>query len=94
MSEQTLQQQISQLFRDAGHAHHQAYLATDGADPDWPLWYAGHMQGTLGNLLNADFTKSELTYLLVGLDKEIQATAPGHKNWPSYYAKRLIEWYG
>ena len=28
------------LFAEAGPAHHRAYFAVDGADPDWPLWYA------------------------------------------------------
>ena len=93
MSDQNVQQIISNLFQEAGQAHHRAFLETDGADPDWPLWYAGYLQEKLGGLLNAAFTQSELTYLLVKLDKEIQAVAPGHQNWPAYYANRLIEWY-
>jgi len=33
-------QQLMQLFRHAGSAHHQAFLATNGDDPDWPAFYA------------------------------------------------------
>ena len=28
------------LFRETGPAHHRAYSAANGADPEWPLWYA------------------------------------------------------
>ncbi|WP_420632005.1 hypothetical protein [Candidatus Leptofilum sp.] len=94
MSTQLIQQAIIDLLKEAGQAHHQAFLATDGADPEWPIWYADYLHKTLGELINAAFAKSELTYLLVKLDKEIQLIAPGHQSWPSYYAKRIIEWYG
>jgi hypothetical protein len=39
MSEADLGQQLEGLFRDVGEAHHQAYIETDGADPEWPLPY-------------------------------------------------------
>lgn len=92
MSDEQLRKQISDLFLQTGHAHHQAFQATDGVDPDWPLWYADHMKEKLSSLLNATFSKSELTYLLVRLDKEIALNAPG-AYWPDYYARRLFNWY-
>lgn len=92
MSEQTIRQQLVELFEKAGHAHHEAYLATDGADPDWPIWYADYLHGDLARLLNAQFTKSELVCLLVGLDKEVQQRAPG-ANWHVYYANAFIDRY-
>ena len=85
-------EKIVNLFMEAGQAHHQAFIATDGADPDWPLWYAEYLVDKLPPLLEADMTKSELTYLLVHLSKLQPLNAPGAK-WPRYYAKYLVERY-
>lgn len=93
VADSTRQEQIESLFHEAGHAHHQAYLETDGADPDWPIWYAGFLRDRLAELLNARFTKSELVYLLISLDREVQRVAPG-ANWQAYYARVLLERYG
>src|SRR3712207_8998070 len=46
------------LFREVGQAHHQAYIETDGADPEWPIWYASFLQERLGSLINASDRKS------------------------------------
>lgn len=86
------QHQVESLLREAGRAHHQAYIATDGADPDWPLWYAEFLRERLAATLGAGFTKSELVYLLVSLDREVQRLAPG-ADWQAYYAKALVERY-
>ena len=32
------------LLLEAGRAHHAAFAATDGADPDWSIWYADYLQ--------------------------------------------------
>jgi hypothetical protein len=47
MIEPNLNQQLQELFREVGKAHHQAFIETDGADPEWPLWYANFLQGRL-----------------------------------------------
>ena len=60
----TLSTRLEELLREVREAHHQAYIETDGADPEWPLWYAEHLRERLGALLNASFTKSEFVYLL------------------------------
>jgi hypothetical protein len=65
MMEKDLAGQLEWLFHEVGEAHHQAYIETDGADPEWPLWYADYLQERLGGLLEASFTKSELVYMLV-----------------------------
>ena len=36
--------QLKGLLREVGEAHHQAYIETDGADPEWPLWYADYLR--------------------------------------------------
>ena len=45
--------QFEGLFREVGEAHHQVHIETDGADPEWPLWYADYLRERLG-----DFTFS------------------------------------
>ena len=92
MADKTLAQQIADLLMETGHAHHQAFIEVDGNDPDWPLWYADYLHDKLGKLLKANFTKSELVYLLVLLDKEQSHHAPG-ATWPLFYGKSLVERY-
>jgi len=92
MVDKDLVQQIADLFVEAGHAHHQAFIETDGADPDWPLWYADYLHPSLSALLKARFTRSELVYLLVALEKEQSTQAPG-ADWPHYYARSLAKRY-
>ena len=87
-----LAQQLEELFYEVGRAHHQAYIETDGADPEWPLWYADYLRDKLAPLLDASFTKSELVYLLLLVAKEQPLRAPG-ANWARYYAKFFIELY-
>lgn len=84
---------LIKLFRETREAHHQAYIDSDGAHPDWPMWYAGHMHERITALLGASFTQSELVYLLVWLDGDIRRRAPG-ADWATYYARRLLERYG
>jgi hypothetical protein len=79
---------LADLFRETGRAHHQAFQATDGADPDWPIWYADYLIGKLPEHLGVRLTKSDLVYLLVRLHHEQAAEAPG-SDWTRYYARML-----
>jgi hypothetical protein len=88
----TTQHQLSALFHQAKQAHLQAYQTTDGADADWPLWYAGYLLEPLRQLLQVDLTKSELVYLLVRVDREQRANAP-QADWTVYYASFFLEQY-
>ena len=90
--ETDLTRQLEELFREANEAHHQAYIETDGADPEWPLWYADYLRGKLAPLLDATFTKSQLVYMLILVANEQPLTAPG-ANWARYYAKRFLSLY-
>ena len=83
---------LKDLFRETARAHHAAYIETDGYHPDWPIWYAEKMHEELTEILRAKFTKSELIYLLVLVDKEQALKAPG-SYWPIYYAKFFIDRY-
>jgi hypothetical protein len=72
-----LLQQIENLLTETVESHHQAFIATEGEDSEWPLWYAEHLMEKRRSLLNAKFTKSELIYMLVSAEKEIGCEAPG-----------------
>ena len=85
MTSTTTHQQLAELFHQAKEAHFKAHLATDGADPEWPLWYADYLLDPLRQILQVDLTKSELVYLLVKVDREQRENAP-HENWTEYYA--------
>ena len=87
--ETDLIQQVADLLREAGRAHHQAFTATDGEDPEWPIWYADYLRDRLGKLLNATFTRSELAYLLVSAEKEQAVRAP-EADRAAYYARFLL----
>ena len=92
MTETDLAGQLEELFRETGEAHHQAYIETDGADPEWPLWYADYLRERLGALLDASFTRSQLVYLLILVASEQPLNAPG-ANWARYYARFFITRY-
>jgi hypothetical protein len=92
MSELDVARRLEELFRETGEAHHQAYIETNGADPEWPLWYAGYLQERLGTFLEASFTKSELVYLLIWVANEQPLNAPG-ADWARYYADFFMQRY-
>ncbi len=89
MSDTNLERQLARLFQETGHAHHQAFIETDGADPEWPIWYAGYLQSKLATIFETEMTKSTLVYLLVRVDKEHVSKAP-ESDWLTYYARFFI----
>jgi hypothetical protein len=84
-------EQISGLLHEAGETHHRVYRIVDGADDDWASWYAQWLidLSELPDLLGARPVRSELVYLLVRLDKEYTAAAPGEP-WEIYYARQIL----
>ncbi len=84
-------EQISGLLHEAGETHHRVFRIVDGADDDWASWYADWLinLSELPALLGIKPVRSELVYLLVGLDKEYTANQPGEP-WETYYAQRLL----
>ena len=84
--------ELANLLNEAAEAHHKAFTASEGEDPDWPLWYADYLLEKMRQMLKARFTKSELIYLLVSADKKNGVIAPG-AYWPRFYAKYIISRY-
>ena len=85
-------EQISGLLHEAGETHHRVFRIVDGADEDWASWYAEWLinLSELPTLLGAKPVRSELTYLLVSLDKQYGAQRPGEP-WEAYYARRIFD---
>ena len=70
------EQQVERLFREAGPAHHEAFIDTDGTDPEWPLWYAEYLQERMSALLGQDVSTSELAHLIIGAEEDRAEHAP------------------
>ncbi|HEX6542705.1 MAG TPA: hypothetical protein VF040_13200 [Ktedonobacterales bacterium] len=86
-------QRLADLFQQTAADHHTAFQATDGEDPDWPIWYADHLLARgVEKLLDATLLKSDLIYLLVLADKEQRREAPGSR-WDRYYADFFLSRY-
>ena len=83
-------QKISDLLHEAGETHHRVYRIVDGADDDWASWYADWLvnRSELPELLGVTPIRSELTYLLVRLDKEYGEANPAER-WEDYYARAV-----
>lgn len=88
-------EQISKLLHEAAETHHRVFRISDGADDDWASWYAWWLinLSELPGLLKVNPVRSELVYLLVGLDKQYTAEQPGEP-WESYYAERVLSQFG
>ena len=87
-----LRNNIASYLVETGHAHHKAFEATDGADPDWPIWYANHARDTFAERFGIDLTRSQLIYCLMNADFEHQARG-GDAPWPEFYANEFVERY-
>ncbi len=85
MAPDDLSARVAELLTETGKAHHQAYLATDGDDPEWPIWYAGYLKEPLNELLDGELTQSEIVYHLVAADRQ-----GGDGSWQEQYGARLI----
>ena len=85
--------ELADVFQEAGHHHHQAYIDADGADPEWALWYAGFLQTHIWDRLGRIPTRSELVYLLIGCDLAYQAGGDDRR-WPEVYADEFIAHFG
>jgi hypothetical protein len=79
---------VAGLLLEAAEIH--ARL-TDGADPEWPSWFADWLveRAGLPGLLDTVPSRSELVYLLVLLGKET-AAADLPEPWEQLYARRIV----
>jgi hypothetical protein len=82
---------VSELLHEAGETHHTVYRIVDGADDDWASWYSNWLVNLseLPDQLGKKPVGSELTYLLVKLDRDYTAESPDER-WEDWYAARLV----
>jgi hypothetical protein len=83
---------ISELLHEAAETHHIVFRIVDGDDPDWATWYSDWLvsHSELPSLLENEVVRSQLTYLLVKLDKDYVSGSPREK-WEDYYAQALVK---
>ena len=83
---------LSQLFREAGTAHHRAFVATNGEDAEWPAWYAAYLAPRLGDLVGVPQSVDHLAADLVIIDREYR-DAGSALAWPEYYVEWFVQKY-
>lgn len=81
--------QLEQLLRGCADAHHRAFADVDGADAEWPMWYAAILQSSLSELLAREVTQSAIVYWLIRAEKTRRREAPDSE-WPPFYAADLL----
>ena len=86
----TLRDRIAALLRKTGRAHHSAFEASDGADTDWPIWYADYAQETFVTQHNVILSRSQLVYCLMNANFEHEARAP-EADWADFYADEIVD---
>jgi hypothetical protein len=93
MSERIDARELTRFLAATGRAHHAAFRASDGVDPDWAIWYAGHLQALIGDRLGSLPSRSELTYLLVAAERARAEGGDDRGDWPAFYAGYILEHY-
>lgn len=93
MTRRRLADRLEALFAQAGAAHHRAFLATDGEDPEWPSWYAAHLNETLNHLLGTRLTVTEIADALLAAEAE-RASRGGLDEWAQAYTGYFIRRFG
>lgn len=86
-----IERRVSDVLHETGEAHHVVYRIVDGADDDRASWYSQWLTtlSELPDLLGTRPVRSELTYLLVKLDKEYAAQSLTER-WEDHYARRIV----
>ena len=82
--------QLSELFTETARAHHEVFAATDGNDPEWPIWYADYLQKPISEILHNKFLKSSLIYCMMNADFEYKARELDVQ-WQNFYSEHFIE---
>jgi len=81
---------VADVLHDAAETHHIVWKIVDGDDPDWATWYSEWLLtlSKLPDLLGGAPVRSELTWMLVQLDRDMVAR-PGDR-WEGVYAERIV----
>jgi len=90
MSDRIDAPELSRVLAATGRAHHKAFEAADGSDPDWAIWYAGYLQATIGDRLGSFPSRAELTYLLIAAERAYATAGEDRGSWPEAYAEYIL----
>ncbi len=92
MTDHGLEHDLEELLAETGPAHHQAFIATDGEDPEWATWYAEYLCQRVNAMLEIDLDVPDLAALLTAAEAERTKHFPDAE-WPRFYAEYLLERY-
>jgi len=81
--------ELTELLAETGRKHHEAFSAAGGVDPEWPLWYAEHLEDEIEPVLGAHLTRSKLVQCLLDA-AEAHAAAGDDRPWPAFYAAFML----
>lgn len=79
----------TELLSQVGPAHHRAFSATDGEDPDWPTWYAVWLLERLPEPA-PEVGEAHLAALLATAAETHKASG-STEDWPGFYARFVTE---
>lgn len=89
MSDPLTVESLAALIMKTGHKHHEAYISSDGIDPEWALWYSGFLQANLFGLVEEIPTRSSLIHLLI--QANIDYPVDDNPEWPKSYAVDMLK---
>ena len=80
---------LAALLTQTAEAHHRAFSATDGVDPDWPSWYAKYLlDHGVGAFLEGSPSAHGVTESLIDADRKHRSDGEPQP-WEDYYARIL-----
>jgi NAD(P)H-hydrate epimerase len=83
-------EELAALLLETGQHHHQAFIESDGADPEWALWYAAHLQTKIWDSFGSVPTRSKLVHVLIDGDERIRA-GETTEAWSTFYAQLISD---
>lgn len=81
---------LAKLLRETIKAHHDAFIQTDGFDPEWPIWYAAYLHRNLPALQGVTLTQSEWVFLIVKAEQR-RLQEQIEEPWFDFYARIFLQ---
>lgn len=92
MSERIDVHELARVIAATARAHHAAFVASDGHDPDWAIWYAGHLQALAWDRFERFVSRAELVYGLLAAERAYKAADEASRGaWPDFYARHILD---
>jgi hypothetical protein len=84
---------LTRLLERTYAAHHEAFAAVGGADPEWAHWYADYIKQDLPSLKIRPPSLKILADTLRQLEED-QQDQLAETPWPVFYAQEIIKRFG